>query len=62
MAIELRVEEYCNNCDEFEPCVKFSYYCYDYVNRIVQCVHSDRCEEIAESIRKENIKNDKSRT
>ena len=66
--IELKIEDYCQNCPEFtpelntqsyskesffEPVIETEYY------HIVGCVHAERCKEITRHIQKEMSKKGK---
>lgn len=44
--ITLQVENYCQNCPDFEPYCNRLYSLDDHVETLVQCVHKDRCKEI----------------
>lgn len=51
--IELRVAEYCNNCDEFEPDVDTTYGFGSDIYTMISCVHKRRCLEMIQHLKKE---------
>ena len=58
--IELKVEDYCQDCKEFEPEVDtyIGMTCgYEFCNHTISCKHKQRCSEIYFHI--ENTKNTK---
>ena len=54
--IRLDVEDYCQNCPEFDPCLANEYIIssfdgnHDELNRDVTCGHRRRCEEMYKRI------------
>ena len=48
--IALQVENYCQNCPDFEPYCNRLYSLDDHVETLVQCVRKDRCKEIKKYI------------
>lgn len=56
--IALQVENYCQNCPDFEPyCNRL--YSLQSVETLVQCVHKDRCKEIKTYIEQQAIKRER---
>lgn len=54
--ISLNIEDYCNNCDEFEPDVNKRETLVGFKKRVdisITCNHADRCRLIANYIREE---------
>jgi hypothetical protein len=56
--ISLQVENYCQNCPDFEPyCNRL--YSLQSVETLVQCTHKDRCKEIKTYIEQQAIKRER---
>lgn len=55
--IELEVEEYCDDCPEFdahiEKAVLFDGYSKEYCNTNITCEHKDKCKRLKDMIEKE---------
>ena len=62
MAIELKVEDYCDGCGEFEPDVdKTCYYSIEKVctNTTIRCEHADLCRRLAEHLKSQKKEEEK---
>lgn len=57
--IELRVADYCNNCDEFEPDVDKAYSFGSDMYTMISCVHKRRWLEMIQHLKKELKKESK---
>jgi hypothetical protein len=44
MAIKLNVEEYCQNCPEFEADIEKCHYTWGWNDTFIYCKHKERCE------------------
>ena len=56
--ITLEVEDYCQNCPEFEPCIieehgMEDFYFEEKIERVVGCGHWARCYEMYKRIKEE---------
>lgn len=64
--IKFHIEEYCENCPEFEI-VQESLKSSDFTNGVyvehhLSCLHAEKCREIKEYLKKGNVKNEVHRT
>lgn len=54
--IELVVEEYCQNCLDFDPCVEKMHIGYEELVTNVMCENRDRCNKMYERIKSQLVK------
>ena len=54
--IKLQVEEYCNDCKEFEACVSKLMYGYSGCLTTITCEHAEKCKVLAEYIKNKGEK------
>lgn len=59
MAIELRVESWCENCVDFEPTSTVLTYDNRHFKTIVECAHNKFCERLVDHLKEELEKEQK---